>query len=440
MKGKKVLIGILAAFLLVSLSVFFIASGKEEGTTDDKAGERVEVTVYGWLPSYAKPFSEVFKAKVEAKHPDIELVFIESTYEETGTQYLLFAESGKDVPDVCYVELIMSNELSKIGALEDLRDWISADIINDLAPAARDAVTFEGKITSIIWDISPYCLFASKTLANKAGFDRPPRTFEEFEEMAYAIAALGTDEEGNKIWGTNIAGLTDLHVPFLISPWLYNFGGRWFDDNGKSAINSREAIELLTFFKKMYDDGVFGPVPIDRETNRTLFVEGDLGFIGEGPWQRGIWRQTSGMGEAYDDTWWVDTYPTRDGKPGKSIMWASSAAIMKAAEHKEEAAKVIEMWVADPDVVLAYNEMHGGIPSVKSIQNLPQIQENAYVKVFVDAIQAGGTLPFHPYATKINEFSTGFAKAFHDILINDAPIKKTADKLAADMDRIAAED
>jgi ABC-type glycerol-3-phosphate transport system substrate-binding protein len=439
MKGKNLVISILVALLLVSLSVILIAGGKGEGTKEGEDG-KVELTVYGWLPSYAKPFSEVLKEKYEAKYPNVEVVFLESTYEETGTQYLLFAESGKDVPDVCYVELIMSNELSKIDALEDLRDWISPDIIDDLAPAAYDATMFNGKLTSIIWDISPYCLFTSKTLANKAGYNKTPRTFEEFEDMAYAIAGLGTDEAGNRIWGTNIAGLTDLHVPFLISPWLYNFGGRWFDDNGKAAINSPEAIELITWFKKLYDDGVFGPVPIDRETNRTLFMEGHLGFIGEGPWQRGIWRQRSGMGDAYDDTWWVDTYPTRDGKPGKSIMWASNVAIMKAAEDKEEAANFIEMWVADPEVVLAYNEMHGGIPSVKSIQNLPQIQNNAYVKVFVDAIQAGGTLPFHPYATKINEFSTGFAKAFQDILINDAPIEKTLDKFASDMDRIAAED
>lgn len=438
MKSKKILPIIVVTLILFSVSVIFFTGSKKEEAVKEKPAEKVQVTVFGWLTTYAKPFSEVFKQKVEAKYPNIELVFQEAVYEETGTQYLLMAESG-DVPDVAYTELIMSNELSKIDALEDLNNLISKDIINDLAPAAYEACLYNGKLTSIIWDISPYALFTSSKLAKKVGFSKPPRTFDEFERMVYEIAGLGTDEAGNKIWGANIAGLEDIHVPFLISPWLYNFGGEWFDKNGKAAVNSPEAVKLVTWFKKMYDDGIFGPVPIDRETNRTLFMEGHLGFIGEGPWQRGIWRERSGIGEKFDENWWLDTYPTKDGKPGKSIMWASSAAIFKAAKHKKEAAKVIEMWVADKDVVLAYGKLNGGIPAVKSIQNLPEIQKDAYVKVFVDAIQAGGKLPFSPHATKINELGVMFAKAFQNILLNDAPVKQTLDKLAADMDRAVTE-
>jgi multiple sugar transport system substrate-binding protein len=427
--------------LLLAVAVFVLALSMVIATKDASAkaaGEKVQVTIYGWLTTYAKPFSEVLKQKVEAKYPNIEIVYQEATYEETGTQYLLMAESG-NVPDVCYTELIMSNELASIDALEDLSKWLSKDIIKDLAPAAYEACLYKGKLTSIIWDISPYCLFTSSVLAKKAGFSKPPRTLDEFEKMVYAIAKLGKDEAGNKIWGTNIAGLEDIHVPFLMSPWLYNFGGQWFDKNGKAAVNSPEAVKLITWFKKMYDDGVFGPVPIDRETNRTLFMEAQLGFIGEGPWQRGIWRDRSGKGDAYDKEWWLDTYPTKDGKPGKSIMWSSNCAIMKAAKHKKEAAKVIEMWVADPEVVLAYGKLNGGIPAVKSIQNLPEVQKDPYRKVFVDAIQAGGSLPFSPFATKINECGVMFARAFQDILLNDAPVQKTLDKLASDMNRVVSE-
>jgi len=418
--GKKVLA--LAVVLVVACSVLGFAQKK------------TDVSVFGWLTTYAKPFSEVFKQAVEKKYPDINLVFKESIYEETSTQYLLMAQSG-DAPDVAYTELIMSNELSKIDALEDLTAWISPSIINDLAPAAREACLYNGKLTSIIWDISPYCLFTNAKMLKDAGFSKPPRTFKDFEKFMYALKGK-KDAAGNKIWGTNIAGLDDLHVPFLLSPWLYNFGGEWFDKNGKAAVNSPQAVELITWMKKMYDDGIFGPVPIDREMNRTLFMEGDLGVIGEGPWQRGIWRDRSGKAEAFDSTWMLDTYPTRTGAPGKSLMWSSNAAIMKGAKHKAEAAKVIEMWVADPAVVLAYGRLNGGIPAVKSIQNLPEVQNDPYRKVFVSAIQAGGKLPFSPYATIINEFSTLFARAFHDIMLNNAPIQKTLDDAAAQMDSI----
>jgi hypothetical protein len=84
----------------------------------------------------------------------------------------------------------------------------------------------------------------------------------------------------------------------------------------------------------------------------------------------------------------------------------------------------------------AYGRLNGGIPAVKSIQNLPEVQSDPYRKVFVSAIQAGGKLPFSPYATLINEFSTVYARAFHDILLNNAPIKKTLDDVAEEMNRI----
>jgi multiple sugar transport system substrate-binding protein len=400
------------------------------------AEEKVKVTVFGWLTTYAKPFSEKFKQFVEAKYPNIELEFVEYVYEETGTQYLLMAESG-DVPDVAYVEEIMTYELADIGALEDMRDWISEDVINDLSPGAKELGTIGGKLYSVYWDISPYALFTNRILAEKAGFTKPPRTFEEYEEMVYAIAALGKDEKGNKIWGTNIAGLDDVHPPFLIAPWLFNFGGDYFDENKKCIINSPEAVKLFTWFKKMYDDGVFGPIPIDRETNRTLFMEGDLGFIGEGPWQRGIWRESSGQGEEFDKTWWVDTYPTEDGSPGTSIAHGSGATIMKGAKHPEEAAKVIEMWASDPDVVLAYNELNGGIPAVQSIQSLPQIQNDAYIKAFIDGLTPKAKFPFIEYAPKVMELAVPVAIAFHDILLNDAPIQERLDSLAEELDKIA---
>ena len=390
------------------------------------------------MTTFAKPFSEKFAELVEKKYPNIKLVFQEQTYEETGVQYLLMAQSG-DVPDIAYVEQIMSNELTDVDALMDLTPLISEDIIADLPTAIYDACFIEGKgLTSIFWDISPYALFTSSVLSTEAGFSGPPKTLDEFEKMVYAIAELGTDDAGNKIWGTNIAGKSDIHIPFLLAPWLYNNGAQYFDKTGKAVINSPEAVEVITWFKKMYDDGVYGPIPIDRETNRTLFMEGDLGFIGEGPWQRGIWRDSSGLGEEFDNNWWVAPYPTADGTPGSSILHGSSAAIMNGAKHPEEAAKVIEMWVADPEVVLAYGELNGGIPAVKTIQDLPEVQNDTYIRAFIDGIQPGASFPFIEHPSKINELAVEFAKAYESIILNDAPIQETLDDLAEKFDEIAA--
>jgi len=458
---KKSLLWLLVSLISISMIAAFSLTGCKEAVEEaapaeeveevepgeevaeeitEEEVEKVQVTVYGWLTSYAKEFSEVFAARVAEVYPNIELVFQESTYEETGTQYLLMAESG-DVPDVAYCELIMSNELAVVGALEDLGTMLSQDVIDDLPESVYNACLYDGTLVSIMWDISPYALFTASSLATEAGYDGPPRTIDEFEQMIYDIAALGTDDQGNKIWGTNIAGMeNEVHIPFLMSPWIYNFGGNFFDqETGEAVVNSPEVVAVFEMFKQMYDDEVFGPVPVGREQDRQLFAQLNAGAIGEGPWQRGLWRDISGQGEAFDDQWWLDTYPTMDGSPGKSLLWSSNAAIMKGAEHPEEAAKVIEMWVSDPEVVLAFGELQGGIPAVKSIQNLAEVQNDPYRKVFVDEINAGGNLPFAPHVTKITPLSSAFSVAFLDIMLNDAPIQETLDDLNAEMESIVAE-
>jgi len=76
--AKKILV--VAIALVVACSVIGFAQKK------------TDISVFGWLTTYAKPFSEVFKAEVEKRYPDINLVFRESTYEETYTQYLIMAQ------------------------------------------------------------------------------------------------------------------------------------------------------------------------------------------------------------------------------------------------------------------------------------------------------------------------------------------------------------
>ena len=147
---------------------------------------------------------------------------------------------------------------------------------------------------------------------------------------------------------------------------------------------------MLTWFKKLYDDTIFGPVPIDRETDRTLFMEGHAGAIGEGPWQRGIWRDRSGQGEKFDAFWMLDTYPTRNGAPGEE------PHVVEQRGHHEGGRR------RSGKDRRSCGGRSGGRSRVRppqrrnplgtSIQNLPEVQNDPYRKVFVAAIQAGGGL------------------------------------------------
>lgn len=430
MNGKKVF------FVWMLVLSFFIAAAIFN-TVAFASEETTKLTFFGWITSFEPKTWEYMTSKFEQANPGVKIENIGVSYEEAERQLVLLVAGG-NAPDFAQLDTINGFTLAAMQALEPIGNLISKDVQSDINPSLLEAAKYNDELVFIPWAPTPYALFSNKLLLKKAGYSNPPRTIKEFEEMAYKVHEVApVDEQGNKIWCFSIAGKKDIHIPYLLSPWLYNFGGNWFDDQGMCRINDEAGVKLLTWLQNMAKDGILGPTPVDREMARQIFAKDQMLFIGEGPWQRGLWREQSGLGEEFDNHWIVSTYPSLDdpNKPGMSIVYSHVLGIMRQSKNKELAAKFIEFLITNDDINEYYYNVSGMLPIINSQMERDIFQEE-YAQTFVKQMQAGGYIPFSPYKDKQNVFAPFVCEHYQSIIVNYSDVKLTLDKLANQLNTI----
>ena len=147
-----------------------------------------------------------FQAMIDAfnaSHPSIHVESIAEAYNSYLDQTLILNASN-EMPDCLQVHNSMVSAMVSAGALTDLNGYISDETRADFYSNLMDALTYEGKQFALPWAPSPVVLYCNMSLLEKAGYDHVPATMQELREMAAAVAALGSDSNGNTIDGLGV--------------------------------------------------------------------------------------------------------------------------------------------------------------------------------------------------------------------------------------------
>ena len=191
-------------------------------------------------------------------------------------------------------------------------------------------------------------LFFNTKLMADAGLDptKLPQTMDEFYETAKAISALGTDANGNKIWGYVTATDRSELSANIFNAWLFNFGGDVLDADGKVIINNEAGVAALTFMKKLVDEGIM-PAGFPFRDQYNLMANYQAGGFSDGSYARDVLRITSGKGEEWDKDMAVALHPVAVGDPAnpadhKSIFHHHTLVLFNQCEYPEEAFNFIK--------------------------------------------------------------------------------------------------
>jgi multiple sugar transport system substrate-binding protein len=161
--------------------------------------------------------------------------------------------------------------LSALGKLRDLKPLTSGRGYTD---AGLTAGQVGGKQVGLPWTIAAIGLITNTELLEKAGISKPGTTTDEFEENLRALKGLG----GGLIpyaASTKTAQLKDILV------WMQTFGSPLIDGK-KCTIGDEESVKAVTWYKKLFDDGLIAP-DIDRAAARTLFAQGKSAIYDDAP-------------------------------------------------------------------------------------------------------------------------------------------------------------
>ena len=120
-------------------------------------------------------------------------------------------------------------------------------------------------------------LFYNIDVLKAAGFDRPPKTREEF--LSYARTVSG----GNKAAGAAV-GLSPRDrqaVSRDIFSWIWSDGGDFWQTENRPVINSRPLIADITFFGRLYRERALAPDGFETTGDQRLeeFAQGKVAMM-----------------------------------------------------------------------------------------------------------------------------------------------------------------
>lgn len=389
-------------FVLAACIIF--ANSQQEGAKTAPAAStgtaaKVVLTFSTWTiteKTFGDPI-QIMLQKFQESHPNVEIKILGVPFAQYKDQ-LVIAAAGGNPPDVIHGNSQTMVTYYAIDLLEPLDKLASKELLKDIFPANLKGVSFDGKIMAIPWAPHPNPLLYNKDLLQRAGLDpeKPPVEWADMDRMARAVTRLGTDAAGNQVWGLAIANAKQSHSGVAFTAMVLAHGGSYFDATGKKPmIDSEPVRQAFREMKTWANDGVI-PTGVWQVDIRGLFSAKRLGFNTDFEGARGIYRQTSGEGTAFDKVLGVALMP-KSPVTGRSetVFTEHELAVAKASKNKKLAMDLIEHFVSK-DMMIYYHSTNDVLSARKSIASLPEMR-NPYTDVFIKQLQTATPLPAaHP--------------------------------------------
>jgi multiple sugar transport system substrate-binding protein len=222
-----------------------------------------------------------------AENPDGHKVVTQTA--EWGAYYDLLTatyETG-NIPDVAVMHSSILPNFTSRNLLTPLTPLFSEAGIDtaDFVPAALENATQDGEVYALPFDLHALLFHINADLMEQAGFlnedgtVRLPATPEEFIEMGKAF-----EEATGKNFIAVESQSSEGMMVRLFQSLMWQRGVDVLSQDGTTAsVNSPEAVEIATFIKQIYDEGLADPA-LDYPGAEQAFLQGNAGIIINGTW------------------------------------------------------------------------------------------------------------------------------------------------------------
>lgn len=204
----------------------------------------------------------------EAQNPDIKVAMEYLGYDYMHEKIVTGMRASPPAYDAVMIDVIWPDEFIKAGYLLDVTDRVTPEMRAGIFPASWNGVTRNGKVYGMPWLMDVKYFMYNKDMLQKAGFNEPPKTWEELVEQAKVLKEKGIAEFPiDWSWNQKEGVTCDFAV------LLFGNGGSFVDDAGKPAFNNEKGVEVLTWMKQTIDDGLTNPASISSDE---MVVEADF--------------------------------------------------------------------------------------------------------------------------------------------------------------------
>ncbi len=233
-----------------------------------------------------------------------------------------------------------------------------------------------GTSYGVPWYVETRVLYYRKDLAEKAGWDQPPATWDELKQFALDLQDKGGAEYGIQLQAGN-TGSWQTMLPFAWS----NGAGVTNEDGTEYTLDSPEMVEALEYYTSYFDEGISPTRLLDAGELESGFADGTYGSFISGPWHTGL-VEDQGVDE---DQYAVAVLPGKDSAPGTSFVGGGDLAVFADSDNKESAWKLVR-WLADPQTQQDFYDEIGDLPAVSAAWDTGELAEDPQLSVFGDQL------------------------------------------------------
>lgn len=364
----------LAAMVAIAALALAGCSSGDDGSEGENAGP-IRIEFWNGLTGPDKAAVAELVASFNDSQSEVEVVSTALPWDVLKQKLLTSIASGKG-PDVVSIDTADLAQFVEAGALQPVDDFYGNGMLDDenLVEAAVEATELSGKRYGIPLNFFTEMLYWNKKLFAKAGYDRPPATWDEFAEMA---RKLTIDKDGDGTPEQYAIALADHDTVPMFQPLLWNTGGGVVSDDGtKALLDDPATLEALEFWVDQVRDGKVSPIGMNGPDADALFQSGKAAMELCGPWAAPT------IEEAGID---VGVAPTFAGPAGR-VSLAGTVSFSIGAHVDEDVKNAVyefaAFWNAKEQQIRFSSQT--GFPSTRSDITADDIADNPYPAIFGD--------------------------------------------------------
>jgi multiple sugar transport system substrate-binding protein len=365
-------------FIPVILLLFFF------GCSSEKSGN---VNLTFWAMGAEGESVGKLLVEFEKENPEIKVKLQQIPW-SAAQEKLITAYAADMLPDLFQLGNTWIPQFQSLNALEQLNHFVDSSSIvkpQNYFQGIWETNLIDGNVYGIPWYVDTRVLFYRTDVLKEAGFEEPPKTWDELFENSKKVKEVLNDKNKFPIYIP-----TNEWTDYII--FAMQNGASILKDNNRygnfSSPNFKEAFEYLIEF---HAEGL-SPIGISQVTNvYQAFKDNFITMYISGPWNVNEFKHW--MKDSLQNCWATAPLPSNNDKyPGISLAGGSSIVINKNTENKKAKAawKLIEFLSQKKSQIKFYQTVND-LPAVKAAWQDSILANDKYIKAF--RIQLENVLP-----------------------------------------------
>ncbi len=373
-----------------ALALLLAGCGGGDGDTEslpaetaDPADLSAELTWWDTSdPQNEGPAFDKLIEKFNAEYPNVTIKRQSVPFGDAQNKFKTAAASGSGAPDILRAEVAWVPEFASLGYLYAL-DGTALLEDNDFLETPLSSNVYDGQTYGVPQVTDTLALMYNKQLFAKAGIDAAPTTWDEVAEASTKLQKVGA--EGIYL---NSGG-------YFLLPFMYGEGGDLVDvDAEQIVVDSAENVAGITEAQQLVQSGAaVKPDANDSYgTMMTLFKEGKVAMIVNGPWEVAALDADPQFG-GFDN---LGVAPVPSGSAGAGAPVGGHNYVIYSGMDEEKAAAAIAFvkFMSSPESQAFIADELGLLPTSQGAYDL--VADNAKVAAFKDAIDVARARPWIP--------------------------------------------